>query len=106
MHEEQGLFCKTVFLWKLDKFTDPRKNVNGLNLGRLGAHHGPRPTGAEAGPGLTGPRGDEEGVGPCWRWKWPRRVRRGGYGRVALCSTENRGAAALELAMLTRAGLR
>ena len=36
----------------------------------------------------------------------PRRARRGGYGRVALCSTENRGAAALELATLARAGLR
>ena len=46
------------------------------------------------------------GAGPCWRWKWPRRARRGGYGRVALCSTENRGASALELATMARTGLR
>ena len=27
MHEVQGVFCKTVILWIIEKFADPEKNI-------------------------------------------------------------------------------
>ena len=44
------VFCKSVISRKLDKFTDPEKNINGLklDLARV-AHIGPSPVGEEAG---------------------------------------------------------
>ena len=41
MHEVEGLYCKSIFYLKKDKFTD-RKNDYGLNLHTLGLHRGLR----------------------------------------------------------------
>ena len=110
MHELEGLFCKTVFSALIGKIADREKNNTGPKLTGPAVHR--RGTGA-AHSWASARFGGEAKAGRIWleSARWPRREEAGrgqrearGSGRLVLCSSGSRAAAASWLGGSAAAG--